>query len=190
MAETARVTSISMVTRFLGALRGFTSKARTTIDDVSDDVRKTRQWLEHDRLPFWHREIRERTKQLEAARQELFTAQLSGVGADTQFQQATVNRAQRAVVEAETKLRVTRRWIRDFDTVVGPVTRQLDKMDAILVGMMPRACARLDEMIKALEAYAAVSARPVALANDSGKPDLGEPQQSDNEATNPEGESA
>jgi len=165
MAESARVTSISIVTRFFGALRGFTSKARVTIDDVSDDVRKTKQWLEHDRLPFWNREIRERTKKLEAARQELFTAQLSGVGADTQFQQAAVNRAQRAVAEAEKKVRDTRKWIRDFDTVVGPVSRQLDKMDAILVGMMPRAYARLDEMIKALEAYAAVQARPVALSD-------------------------
>ena len=164
MAETARVTSVASLTRFLGALRAFTSKARVTIDDVSDDVRKTKQWLEHDRLPCWNREIRERTKKLEAARQELFTAQLSGVGADTQFQQAAVNRAQRALAEAEQKLRQTRKWIREFDTVVGPVSRQLDKMDAILVGMMPRAYARLNEMIKALEAYAAVQARPVSLS--------------------------
>lgn len=166
MAEIARVTSIPVITRFLGVLRGFTSKARITIDDVSDDVRKTRQWLEHEQLPHWHREVREREKKLEAARQELFTAQLSGVGADTQYQQAAVNRARRAIEEAEQKLRLTRKWIRDFDHVVGPVNRQLDKMDAILVGMMPRAYARLNEMIKALEAYAAVRARPFATPTD------------------------
>lgn len=158
MSDVARVSSIPAITRFLGALRGFTSKARITIDDVSDDVRKTRQWLESERLPHWRHEVRECQKKLEAVRQELFSAQISGVGADTQFQQGAVNRAQRALAEAERKLKLTKKWMRDYDHVVGPVSRQLDKMDAILVGMMPRAYARLNEMIKSLEAYAAVTA--------------------------------
>lgn len=160
MAESARVTSIASITRFLGAMRGFAGKARVCVDDVSDDVRKIRQWLEFDRLPHWKHEIRERRKKLDAARQELFTAQLAGVGADTQYQQAQVNRAQRAVSEAEQKLGATRKWIRDFDTTVGPVKRQLDKMDAIIIGLAPRACARLDQIIRSLESYAAVTALP------------------------------
>jgi hypothetical protein len=181
MPTTARVTSIHAMTRFHGALRGFSSKARICVDDVSDDVRKVRQWLEHDRLPHWQHQIRERHKKLDAARQEFFTAQLSGVGADTHLQQAELNRAQRAVAEAERKLTVTRKWIREFDTVVGPVKRQLDKMDAIIIGLLPRAGARMNEMIKALESYAAINALPFEPAHRAGPRETTGPANPDSE---------
>ncbi len=178
MAEAANVNSVDAIERFRAALLVYLEKARIAVDDVSDDVHKTRFWLEGEQTRHWQQEVRSRTKKLEAARQELFTARLSGFTEDTQFQQMAVNRAERALEEAEKKLKTIRKWLREFDSVVMPSAKQLEKIDAILTTRMPKGAHYLGEVIKALDAYAHTQApsRPV-IAESGGEPET-EPEPS------------
>jgi hypothetical protein len=156
MAVSANVSSIDAIERFRSALIVYVEKARATVDDVSDDVQKTKHWLEGEQTRHWQQEIRRRTRKFEEAQQELFTARLSGFKEDTQLQQMMVNRTKRELVAAEEKLKTIRRWVRDFDSVVTPVAKQMEKIDSVLSGRMPKANSYLTEIIKALESYASV----------------------------------
>jgi len=158
MADQANVSSIDAIDRFRSSLIVYLEKARTTVDDVSDEVQKTRRWLEGEQTRKWQVEIRKRARRLEEAQQELFTARLSSFTEDTQFQQMAVNRAKRELEAAEEKLKKIRRWIRDFDSIVMPVARQLEKLDSVLTAAMPKAVAQLDRIVQSLENYAGVSA--------------------------------
>lgn len=183
MADSAKVSSIDNIDRFRSTLIIYLEKARATVDDVSDDVQRTKYWLEGEQTRKWQTEIRKRTRKLEEVQQELFTARLSGFTEDTQFQQMAVNRAKRELEAAQEKLKTIRRWVRDFDSVVMPVAKQLEKVDSVLTGTMPKAIAHLSEITSALEAYAGVQRALPTTSSSAPEPTLldpkAEPEESD-----------
>ena len=187
MPDRANVSSIDTIDRFRSSLIVYLEKARATVDDVSDDVQKTKFWLEGEQTRKWQMEIRKRTRRLEEAQQELFTARLSGFTEDTQFQQMAVNRAKRELEAAEQKMKTIRRWMRDFDSVVMPVAKQLEKIDSVLTGTMPKAIAHLTEITKALEAYAGVHKSMPTMSSAAPEPTLGIAAEAESE-TSPEEE--
>src|ERR1700722_5255165 len=103
MANQARVTSTDALESFRAILIFFLGKARRSIDDVSDDVRRTRQWLQHDQRVFWEGELRRRIKAQDQAQAELASARLGGSNQESALmaRQAALNKAKRAVGEAE-----------------------------------------------------------------------------------------
>lgn len=155
-AAAAHVGSVEALASLRAGMLIFGERAGGTLDEISEDVRHTKLWLENDRQVFWERQVRHRTRKLEEARAELFSARLSKMSDSTQLQQMAVNKAERALEEAETRLRRIRKWLRDFDHRVEPVARQLDKFRSVLQAKVPKAAAQLASVIQALEAYAQV----------------------------------
>jgi hypothetical protein len=64
-----------------------------------------------------------------------------------------VQKAKRAVEEAEAKVKVLKMWNREFDGQVDPLARQLDKLHTILSHDMLQATAYLARAITTLQAY-------------------------------------
>src|SRR5882672_10918645 len=106
MPERAKVTSLEAVEAFRARLIIYRDKAGRVLDEVSEEVSRTRSWLQNDRITFWEGQIRRRQKELEMRQQELFSAQLSGMRDASFVQQQAVQRARRAIGEAEGKLNV------------------------------------------------------------------------------------
>lgn len=75
MGNQARVTTTDAFESFRASLILFLGKARRSVDDAGDEVRRTRLWLQHDQILHWDGEIRRRTKTLDQAQQELRSAQ-------------------------------------------------------------------------------------------------------------------
>ena len=161
MSEVANVRSIDAIERFRSALIVFLEKGKVTIDDVGNDVKKLRYWLEHDRIPHWQLELKKRLRKLDEAKHELMTARLSDYTEDTMLQQMAVNRAKRALEEAERKLKTVKHWIREFDSVVMPVAKQLSRMDALLSARLPKGVAYLRETVRLLDSYGRIN-NPIA----------------------------
>jgi hypothetical protein len=69
-----------------------------------------------------------------------------------------VRRARHALDEAEQKLRVLKKWARDYDSVVEPLARRLDTLRDLVMTKYPKAAAQLTQMINTLESYAELSA--------------------------------
>lgn len=156
MAEQARVTSTDVFESFRSSLIVFLSKARRSMDDVGDEVRRTRNWLQHDQRLHWEGEVRRRNKLLDQAQQELMSARLTG-NRETglMVRQAAVNKAKQALSEAEAKLLRVKKWIQNYDHCADPVVKRLESLRQFLDNDLPKATAYLHNVQKTLDQYAA-----------------------------------
>jgi len=162
MPDRAKVTSLEAIESFRAKLIIYREKAGRVLDEVSDDVIRTRLWLENDRIAHWQNEIKRRIRELEMRRQELFSAQLSGLREASYVQQQAVVKAKRALRDAEERLQSVKQWSRQFDQRVEPLARHVDKLRHTLGQDMGAAVAWLAELLKTLAAYAELS--PVSPA--------------------------
>ena len=162
MAQQVRVTSIDALESLRSALIIFLTKARRSLDDVGDDVRRTRMWLQHDQRFHWEGQVRQREKKLGQAEQELLSAKLSGLRDNLVIQQNAVRKAKAALEEAEGKLRNVKRWNRDFDSAADPLVKRLESLRSYLDFELPDAIAFLVQAQRTLDAY--MEAPPPAAA--------------------------
>ena len=169
MPEKAHVSSIDAIESFRAAVLIYLSKTRPVLDDAAGEVMRTREWLRNDRRIYWENQLRRRTSNLEQARQALFSAELSNLRAPSSSELLAVQRAKRAVDEAEERLKTIKRWTRDLDNHVEPLVKQLEQLRTVLSNDLPKAVAYLTQVIKMLDAYANVSASdlPASAGSDS-----------------------
>lgn len=178
MPQKAHVSSLERIESFRASLLIFLSQARPALEEVSADVLRARTWLEDDQRTHWHNEIRRRRKYLEQAQQSLFTARLGMLRQETSAEQLLLQRAKRAVEEAEVKLRIVKKWNREYDGQVQPLLKQTEKLHSVLAHDMAKAVVYLTEVIKTLAAYAE-SHHAVSPAGTSGSAGIQQPVQVD-----------
>ncbi len=157
MAERARVTSVDALDAFRSNLIVYLSKARPTLEEVSSDVMRTRVWLEDEQRTYWQNQLRVRSRALEEAQQELFSARISNFRDESAAEVMAFRRAKQQVEEAQAKLRLVKTWARDFDHRVQPLLKQIEKLHTVLSNDMVKAAAHLAEAIKTLHAYAGIA---------------------------------
>ncbi len=171
MAEQAKVTSLDALDSFRAAAIIFMTKARRSVDQGSDEVRRARHWLEHDRRLHWETELKRRTRNLERAEQELLSARYSEFNETQTMQKSAVRKAKALVEEAEGKLRAIKMWLRNFDTTFDPLAKKLDVLRQYIDNDLPKAVAHLVQIQRTLEAYAGVS--PLLGSSTPGLPEDG-----------------
>lgn len=175
MPERAHVSSVEALDAFRAALVLYISKARPSLEEVSADVQRTRTWLENDQRIYWENQFRKRARDLEQAQQALFGARLSNLREPSAAEVMAVQRAKRALEEAEHKLRVVKQWNRDFDNRVQPMVKQLEKLHTVFSTDLPHAIAELTELARILSEYAEIKQSggetiQAAPSNDTGEP--------------------
>lgn len=161
MAERAHVDSLEALERFRASLIVYLAKARPVFDEVRADLIRMRLWLETDQRLRWEREVRRRTRQLEEAQQALFSARLSTFRKVTVSEQGALQKARRALAEAEDKLRRVKKWAREFGPRTESLVRQFDALDTFLARDMSQAVVWMTQAVKNLDAYAEVRPSPV-----------------------------
>jgi hypothetical protein len=160
MADQAKITSLDALETLRSNLILFLNRAHMPIDEVGDEVRRTRIWVQDDQRMHWDREIRKRGKILDEAKQELMRARLSGLRDSTLAQEEAVRKAERALQEAEVKRRNVKKWTRDYDHALEPLVKKLESMRMYLDHDMPKAIAYLVQAQRTLEAYAQTGGPP------------------------------
>lgn len=153
MAEHAQVTSVEAIESFRASLILFLSKVRPTLEEVSDEVMRQQFWLQNDQRRYWEAELRRRGRQLEEAKQEMFNTALSHLQEATALQHMAVQRAQRAVREAEDKLETLKKWERALEDRTAPLIKQIEEFHGFLTIDMGKAVTQLVQIVKTLEAY-------------------------------------
>jgi hypothetical protein len=162
MPDRAHVTSVDALEAFRSALIIYLTKARATLEEVSTDVQRMRGWLEGEQRMHWENEVRRRRQKLEEAQQALFSARLSTFREAGSAEQLLVQRAKRALEEADGKLRQVKQWDRVFDNRSDPLVKQMEKLHTVLAHDMVQAVAFLSQAITTLHAYAGVMPGPAA----------------------------
>jgi predicted ATPase len=168
MPERAHVTSVDALESFRASLIVYLSKARPTLEEVSADVQRMRGWLENEQRTYWENEVRRRGRALQEAQQALFSSRLSSLREAGSAEQMAVQRAKRALDEADAKLRVVKQWNRVFDNRVDPLVKQMEKLQTVLANDMVKAVAFLTQTIQTLDAYAGVLPPTAAGAAPTG----------------------
>jgi hypothetical protein len=165
MAAQARVSAVDALELFRTQLVQYSTRSHQCIDEVGDEIRRVRAWIQHDRRSHWEAELRRRRRDLDQAEQELLTAKLSSLRDSYTLQKNAVLRARRALAEAEEKIRAIKVWSRDFDNRVAPLLKQMEGLRQHLDIDLPKAIAFLLKAQDTLESYAAL--RPPALPTDA-----------------------
>ncbi|MEA3213084.1 MAG: hypothetical protein QOE70_6141 [Chthoniobacter sp.] len=153
MANQVRVTSLDALDSFRASLIIFLTKARRSVDEVGDELRRTRLWIQHDQRLRWEGEFRRRSRVLDQAEGELMSARLSGLRETSQMQQAAVLKAKRALAEAEEKLRYVKVWNRDYEGFADPFAKRLQTLRQYLDHDLPAAITYLVQAVRTLETY-------------------------------------
>ena len=153
MDKRAQVTSIEALDAFRSALIVYLEKAGGAIEDVRDEIRRTRTWLVQDQRAKYEGLLKRQRKQLEQAESELFTSRLSAMTSHSAARQMAVTRLRRLVKETEEKLAHLKKWARNFDSVLDPLAKKLDSMQDLFAGEMPKGVTYLANAGKTLDAY-------------------------------------
>ncbi|QDV37489.1 hypothetical protein [Tautonia plasticadhaerens] len=156
MAEQARVQSIEALTRFRSALVEFADGAKHALGGIDIELRRVREWLEHDQPRYWKSQVRLWDQRMNEARSALHRKNLQrteGYVPDVTQEKEALRLCKHRIEEAERKLASIRRWVPRFQHALSEYqgrTRSLSDAASIDVERM---IAMLDRMITALESY-------------------------------------
>lgn len=154
MDSQARITDTDALENLRSALIVFQARAKRSVDEVIDEVRRTKRWLEQEKREFWENQIRIRSRKLEQAEQELFNAKLSAWRDSIAREKAMVVKMRALVTEAEEKLRAVKHWDRNYESMVEPLSKGLTSLREFLEQDLPNGIWQITNSIKALDAYA------------------------------------
>ena len=78
-------------------------------------------------------------------------------------ERAAMQRAKRALTEAEDQLKRVKRWGMEFDNSAGPMVKQFENLRTLLANDLPKAAAYLSQVVRTLDAYANVAPPSASL---------------------------
>lgn len=123
---------------------------------------RTKDWLQAEQQSHWKDQIRRRDEAYETARRAWLEAESDvragrhGRGGGKQSsidERKAMDRARRSREEAEAKLAAVRRWLARLDHDGEPLLHQCRDHDLFLREHGAKALARMDHLIKSVEAY-------------------------------------
>lgn len=153
MSEKAHITDIEVLERFRTSLILFTEKASAALDEVSEEVKRTRIWLQTEQKLNLEREMKRKQKELEQIEAEYFSARLSDLAEKKTGIQMMIRKKKQEMRDLEDKMRAVQGWIRQFDSRVEVEARKVDKLNSMLDSDMARAIHFLQEAARALRDY-------------------------------------
>ena len=171
MAERADVTSIEALESFRASLLVYMDKTGMTLDEIEDAVKRNRVWVQNEQPNYWKGEIKRLTRALEDAEQALFSSRLSASREPSAEERMKVNRLRRALRDADEKLKVTKKWARNYDGIIEPLAKKLEVLRFMVTQRLPKGTQFLKQAADALHSYAeTAAAQAQAQAGGADKP--------------------
>jgi len=180
VSKKAHISDLEALERLRSALVLYLERVHGVLDEVGEEVKRTRAWLQSEQPLRLGHELKRRQRELELLEQELFTARLSGLREAKSGLHLRVNKKRREIAEIEAALRRTARWSRDYDSVVALSARKVEKLRGLLDIEGARGVRNLGEMLRMLAEYASTipSSASVAAPSADGAVGEGEPRNS------------
>jgi hypothetical protein len=173
MNGSARIESIQALKDLRTFLCNLARKISVSLDDADFEILHTLDWLKHDRLPFWKKELRIRKEKLAKAKLDLKRKQFlekSPVGGHYYMDELkAVTVAQNRYDEAEDKLKKVHGWIPKLEKESYNCRGALQGLSNFVHMDFPNTTAQIDQMICDLESYVNVSAPSTDESDASAK---------------------
>ena len=160
MRRAADVRSIDALKDAKAALVEFRESAIVALSESTSEVQRVSSWLQNEKRTYWEHEIRRRREKVAQAKSELYRAKLAAMDdhASCLEQRKMLERAERALEEAHTKLERVQRWARVMDREMLLYKGRCQQIARAVEADIPRGEAKLDLMIDRLQAYLQIQA--------------------------------
>jgi hypothetical protein len=172
MSNQVDVQSIDALKEIRVALALFGEDALGALGAVEMEIRRTLQWLEHDRRLYWQDQIKRRREWVASAKAEVFRRELQRTpdySPSCSEQKEMLRKAEAGLREAEMKLALVKKWEPALRQAVFEYHGTTRRIKDLAGGDVLRAMGRLERMIDALEAYVRV-APPSGQGHDGRSP--------------------
>jgi len=170
MSNQADVHSIEALKSFRVALALFSEDALGALGAVESEIRRTLQWLQHDRPLYWQDQLKRRRERVATAKADLFRRQIAkrpDSSPSTVEQKEALRLAEASLQEAETRVRLVKKWETALQQAIFEYHGTTRRLKDLASSDAARAMALLERMVDALEAYLRVEV-PSGGANPSG----------------------
>lgn len=154
MADRAQVTDVDALERFRASILVYIDKTGMTLDEIDDAVKRMRVWVQIEQPEYWRKELKRLARALEDAEQALFSSRLSASREPSAQERMNVNRLRRAIRHADEKLKITKKWARNYDSIVEPLAKKLEVLRFMVNDRLPKATEFLKSAADTLHAYA------------------------------------
>lgn len=174
MARKADVRSLEALKQAKAAIAEFRETARASLAEAYSEAQRTLWWLQQSQATYWQQELRRRTEKINQAKSDLYRAQLASMDPEATCleQRKAVEHAQRAVREAEEKIKAVKHWSIQLDRELTIYRGQTQGINHALEADLPKAEAALSLMTDRLDAYIRTTidqGGPARPAGDDGK---------------------
>lgn len=174
MSSGARVQSIDALERFRAAIAVFREEAGVALGEVSAELTRFVDWLEHDQLDYWKHELRRREDLVVEARLDLSRCLSATLDPERtpscHDEKKRLQRAKERVVAAEGRLTAVRSWIAQFRLAVTEYRGRTEALSTALESELPVASAQLERLVARLGDYLSVSLAPLPSLEVGGSP--------------------
>jgi chromosome segregation ATPase len=160
MGPTARIESVEVLQTFRDALAEFGVAAQGALGSAASEIQHTLDEL-RDRLSWWQAQVNRRQEEVGRAKADLAQKRWStdkGVGRGTTEQEIALEKAKRALREAEAKVETIRRWQRLLPEAIKEYEGPARQLGGMVDTNLRHSLAILDTRIEALEAYTTLAA--------------------------------
>ncbi|GAC1474821.1 MAG: hypothetical protein NVSMB9_25920 [Isosphaeraceae bacterium] len=157
MSNQASVHSIQGLKDLRVALALFAEEVLSALGTIDREVRRTSQWLQHDRRPYWQDQIKRRREKVAMAQAEVFRRKLAKTADYTPAyteQKELLRRAEASLRDAEMRAELVRKWEPALQQALLEFRGATQRIKGQASGDVPRALALLQRLIDALESYA------------------------------------
>jgi len=160
MSTQADVHSIDALVDLRVSLALFAEDTLSALGAVDMELRRTVQWLQHDRRAYWQEQIKRRREQVAIARAEVFRRKLATRADYTPAyseQKELLRKAEASLRDAEIRANLVKKWEPALQQAILEYHGSTRRISDLASGDVPRALIVLERMIEALEAYLRVA---------------------------------
>ena len=158
MASSANVKDIQVLREFRVALIRFQDEARRALASLVVENERVLGWIQHERPPYWKRQLEIAYAQLAEARASLMKCRMRRTGdfKPTCYEEKlAVDKCKARLETCYKKIDIVKQWSVKAAHEVDEYRSRSNTMYRFLDGEIPRAAALLEHMAAALEKYAA-----------------------------------
>ena len=168
MPEAAYVHTTDAILAVKAALANFTVQVEEALAEIEGEMRRTLDWLEHDRPRYWKERVRQAWDGVTQAKAELHRCLMYPIGPQERpschEERAALKRAEAYRAHCEEKAERLRQWIREIRHELYEYQGRVTQIKDAATIEAPRAMAALARILHRIEEYAELRVESAAAA--------------------------
>ena len=168
MPEAANVRTSDSIEAVKAALVNFVVQVEEGLSEMEGEMRRTLDWLQHDRPRYWKQRVRLSWDGVSKAKSELHRCLMYPIGPQERpschEERAALKRAEAYRAHCEEKTERLKHWIREIAHELYEYEGRITKLKETVAIEMPEAVAALDRILQRIEQYAELRVETAAAA--------------------------